>query len=143
MNGKPLSGAGWFQWNAGGWYGSQLGSTVWMLVGAVVLAPHALWVALSWLGCFASANFIGTWLWRRRGRLQPYPAMQMLIVVCATTGLMALLVLDLAVPGNVRLNVIANHYLGYAFLLMAVPLGLGYFAVLERSARKARSKSDD
>lgn len=59
---EPLLGPGCFQWNTGGWFGSQLGSTAWMLVGAVVLIPHAAEVAGVWLSCFAVANAIGSWM---------------------------------------------------------------------------------
>ena len=49
----PLPGPGRFQWNLGAWYGGQLGGTAWMLVGAIVLMPHAPEVAGVWLVCFA------------------------------------------------------------------------------------------
>jgi hypothetical protein len=68
---EPLPGPGRFQWNLGAWFGGQIGGTAWMLVGAVVLAPHAPEVAGVWLACFAASNAIGSWLWWRRDRLRP------------------------------------------------------------------------
>ena len=33
----PMPGPGQFQWNTGGWFGGQLGGTLWILVGAATL----------------------------------------------------------------------------------------------------------
>src|SRR4051794_27734348 len=94
-----LPGPGRFQWNMGGWFGPQLGGTAWMLVGAVVLVPHTPEVAGVWLACFAVANAIGSWLWWRRDRLRPYPALQVLLLACGINGLLALVALHLLRPG--------------------------------------------
>ncbi|AGA28467.1 hypothetical protein [Singulisphaera acidiphila] len=96
---EPLPGPGCFQWNRGGWFGGQLGSTVWMLVGGVVLVPYALDVACVWLACFAVANAIGAWLWRGRDRLPPYPALQALLATCGVSSLVALAALHILRPG--------------------------------------------
>ena len=71
-------------WNAGGWFGSQLGSTLWLaLLGGVFVAQGR---ASGWalLLAFAAANGIGVALWGARGRLAAYTALQTLVGV---TGL--------------------------------------------------------
>jgi hypothetical protein len=90
------SGAGAFQWNAGGWFGSQVGGTLWMLVGAAVLLPRAPAAALVWLGSFTAANALGLALWARRDRLRPYPALQLLLAALAVLSAGNMIVADLA-----------------------------------------------
>ena len=85
----PRPGAGSLQWNAGGWFGSQLGGTAWLLVGAAVLAWQAPAVAVVWLDAFVVTNAIGVWLWRCRARVRPYFAMQLLLLACGGSGLLA------------------------------------------------------
>lgn len=146
---QPMPGLGQFQWNTGAWFGSQLGRTAWLLVGATLLALQAIWVAVCWLASFVLANAIGTWLWRRRDRLRPYPALQLLCIVCAACGLLALLVLDLIAPEGVRLNLavedghvsLADHSKSalrsaHFILLLMVPLGLGFLAAIDGRFRQ-------
>ena len=44
-------GTGTFQWNAGGWFGGQIGGTAWMLVAGVL--------GLAILVCFLIPNVVG------------------------------------------------------------------------------------
>jgi hypothetical protein len=46
-------------WNAGGWFGSQLGGTTWLLVGSISMLHGALAVGLFWLFAFGLANGLG------------------------------------------------------------------------------------
>ena len=141
----PMPGPGCFQWNTGGWFGSQLGGTAWMLVGAVVIVPHAPEVAGVWLVCFAVANAVGSWLWCRRDRLRPYPALQVLLLACGANSLMALVALHVLRPGlripgprGIRL---ANepHFIPW-YLVLVISL-MTYFHLRERSAKKEKSRS--
>jgi hypothetical protein len=128
-----LQGPGYFQWNAGGWLGSQLGGTLWLLAGAAVFAAPAPPVALAWLGCFAAANAAGWWLWRRRDRVRPYPALQGLLLACGACGLAAVAALHLAGPAGAPL---AGDPRGYLALL-AFPALMARFSRLEHAARAA------
>jgi len=135
---QSLPGPGYFQWNRGGWFGSQFGSTVWMVVGAIGLAPHAPEITIPWLACFAATNGLGTWLWRRRDRLQPYPAMQVLLLACGVAGLIALAALHLLRPG---LRISRLRGIPFADETIALPLIvalllMAYFHLLERSAKR-------
>jgi hypothetical protein len=143
---QPMSGVGLFQWNRGGWFGGQVGSTAWMLVGAAVLARQAPQVAVAWLLFFVVANAIGFWLWGRRDRLRPYPAQQALVLVCGISSVLALATLHLLQPGVV-VNQIAGVRLQDEPQLILSLLGMlifmmAHFHLMERSARKQRSTSE-
>src|SRR5262245_20825119 len=86
---SPITGPGYIHWNAGGWFGGQVGGTSWLLVGAAVLAPQAPAVAAIWLAGFAAANAVGLWLWRRRTRFRPHTAFQAMLLACGISGLLA------------------------------------------------------
>ena len=143
---EPLPGPGQFQWNRGGWFGSQLGGTAWMLVGAVAMALQAPNVASVWLVCFLVANAIGFWMWWRRDRLRPYLALQSLLLVCGINGLAALVVFrvlrpDLAArpPMGADLADTPRSMLWLAAMIISLMIR---FHVLERNAKKQRSRSE-
>jgi hypothetical protein len=142
---EPMKGPGCFQWSTGGWFGSQVGSTCWMVVGGVPLAFHAPLIGVTFLICFAVANAIGTWLWLRRDRLRPYSAIQMLLLVIAICGLVALVTFDVLRPASVRLDLTSQYGgdldKGYLFFLVGVPLGMVWFHLMERSVRAARARA--
>jgi hypothetical protein len=119
---------GYFHWSAGGWFGSQLGGTAWLLVGAAVLAPHAPAAAVAWLACFAVANAVGLGLWRWRARLQPHTGIQLLLLTCGITGFLACLAVDTLWPDDVRQLVWPRQ--GYRVLLI-VPALMAWFAATE------------
>jgi hypothetical protein len=73
-------------WQAGGWFGSQLGGTAWLLVAALVIAPQSPTSAAVLLGCGVAANLIGCLLWVRRARLDPYHALQVLVAATVLAG---------------------------------------------------------
>lgn len=144
--GGSLPGPGRFQWNKGGWFGGQIGCTAWMLVGAVVLAPQAPEVAGIWLVCFAIANAIGSWLWSRRGRLRPYPALQALLLICGTGGLLALVALHLFRPG---LHIIRPSGISLAdeprsilWLLVLVVGLMTWLHLMEWGAKREKSRAE-
>jgi hypothetical protein len=133
---------GCFQWTAGGWFGSQTGSTLWMLVAAVVCLTEAPWASTACVLCFIAANAAGTWLWSRRDRLRPYPAMQWLVGIVATTGLLAMVSIRALGPSGFEPNARWNREINRGILIMLVgaPAFLFYMALLERSAKKARTR---
>jgi hypothetical protein len=125
-----------------------------MLVGAAQSALHAPLIGITWLACFTVANGIGTTLWLRRDRLRPYPAIQMLLLVLAISGLGALVSFDVLRPADVRLDLTSENgrslpgvmgggyrhqvYLG---LLVGLPSGLIWAHLMERSATAARARA--
>jgi hypothetical protein len=92
---RALPGPGLFQWNTAAWFGVQLCLTGWMLVGAVAFVRRAPEVAGIWLARLA----LGSWIWWRRDRFRPYPALQALLLTCLVTGIPALVALYTLRPG--------------------------------------------
>jgi hypothetical protein len=136
----PMTGQGAFRWNAGGWFGSQMGGTAWLLIGAATFARQAPWVAAVWLVCFVVGNVIGTWLWRRRDQIRPYPALQFLILVIGVGGLLALFSVETLRPDGFRLEGAQKKELrnGILFMVIGMPVAWTYFALLERRAKTRR-----
>jgi len=142
---EPMKGLGCFQWNIGGWFGSQVGSTCWLLVGGALLAFYAPLIGVTFLVCFAVANAIGTSLWLRRDRLRPYPAIQFLLLVIAISGLVAVVTFDVLRPADVRLNLTSESggdlHKAYLIFLVGVPLGMVWAHFMEWSATAARARA--
>ncbi len=82
-------------WNAGGWFGGQIGATVWMLVAAVLTAMRDLSTGMVVLLLFVVPNVIGLLLWLSR-KLSCYASTQILIGVSGVCGLVAVYVLESA-----------------------------------------------
>lgn len=83
-------------WNAGGWFGAQLGSTLWLAISAAVLAARSVAVASIVLALFLIANFVGIVLWRRRSRMSMFLGMQILLTAFWACGMAAIFVIDRA-----------------------------------------------
>ncbi|MEM7476160.1 MAG: hypothetical protein AAF483_14290 [Planctomycetota bacterium] len=113
-----LEGPGYFQWNMGAWFGSQIGGTAWLLLGAGLLATRSVLMASIWFVVFLIANGIGSWLWFSRDRLQPYPAVQVLLLTCGLAGLMAWTSVVLLRPDFVPLMQAKSIWTGYICLLI-------------------------
>ena len=74
-------GRGRFQWNTGGWFGAQVGSTCWLFFAAIAFLSRTPLLAVLPLGCFLLANLVGTIIWMNRGKVDPYGAIQILALV--------------------------------------------------------------
>jgi hypothetical protein len=83
-----------FHWNAGAWFGSQLGGTAWMLVGSGVLLMSSFLASSVWAGSFVLANALGLTLWANRGRLGMYAALQILLIGIGLVGLASMAAAD-------------------------------------------------
>jgi hypothetical protein len=117
-----------------------------MLVGAIVLYPYASEVAGGWLACFAVANAIGFWMWWRRDRLRPYPALQALLLVCGISGLTALVALHILRPGlhvarPIGFDLADKPQFIPWFLVLVISL-MASFHLREWSAKKARPPAE-
>ena len=82
------------QWNSGGWFGGQLGSTIWILVAAVLAGIQDMKAGVVLALLFVIPNAFGLILWRHRNRFSCYAAMQWLLVAVGIFGLMTVFVLD-------------------------------------------------
>lgn len=92
MNLEDQQPASRFQWNAGGWFGSQIGMTAWILVTAFVLYPVDMNTAIFVLLLFVFGNAIGTWMWTRRSRINPYKAIQTLVLIAGACSMAAVFI---------------------------------------------------
>ncbi len=128
---EPKIGPGAFQWNLGGWFGAQIGATLWLvLMGGLVAARHSVPSGLAVLGLGLAPNVIGWWLWHRRETLAPYPAIQMLVAVCGVAAAAAVLVL-----GRVGVAKLSVDVPG-AWVLLIYPGLMLWFHLQEQSAKK-------
>jgi hypothetical protein len=123
-------GRGAFQWNRGGWFGSQLGASLWLVLLGVALLSRGRAVGGVVIGLGLAPNLLGVALWRRRESLAPYPAIQGLVAACGLSALLAMLCIAAAglTPPSVGLP-------SLWFLLMYPGLMLA-FHLQERSARR-------
>jgi len=83
-------------WNAGGWFGSQLGSTLWLAVSAALLAARSVTVASTVFALFLVANLVGIVLWLRRSRISMFSALQMLLATFWACSMAAVFIIDRA-----------------------------------------------
>lgn len=92
----PKTGSGKFQWNTGGWFGAQIGSTLWLLLlGAMILNTDTTTGSVLLL-LFTLPNLAGWITWRERHRIEPYPAIQALLGMIGLSSLFAVVILDIS-----------------------------------------------
>ena len=82
------------KWNRGGWLGSQLGGSAWILVAGLLTLPKNLPVAMGVIALFGIANIVGWILWRRRETFSAYLGIQILLPVLGLCGLGAVFLLE-------------------------------------------------
>lgn len=80
-------------WNVGGWFGGQLGGTVWMLVAGILTAIRDFPIGMFVVLLFAIPNVIGIVLWLSR-KLSCYASTQLLIGVSGVCGLVTVYALE-------------------------------------------------
>lgn len=118
------------QWNLGGWWGAQVGSTAWILVAGIL----SLWVdvttALIVIALFVLANVFGMAIWRRRDRLSACAGVQILLPIVGAVGLVAVYMLErsqiyesIQVVGTVS----ARSTYGMIILVVAALMLMFYF----------------
>lgn len=81
-------------WNAGGWFGAQLGGSCWIAICAGLLGGQDAVVAMAVLAIFGIANGGGAALWLARRRVPAYGAMQALMGLLGVAGVLAVLVIE-------------------------------------------------
>ncbi|MBM3973777.1 MAG: hypothetical protein FJ301_06715 [Planctomycetes bacterium] len=87
-----------FGWNAAGWCGALLGSTIWLLIlGVGVFAEDFAAGTLAFAG-FAALNLWGSALWRRRDRLSAYSGLQWMMVGLLVVFAAVVLIMIARVP---------------------------------------------
>lgn len=123
------AGPGAFQWNRGGWFGSQVGATLWIVLLGASLLPSSPGLGGLVVTLGLIPNALGGLLWRRRQTLSPYPALQALLATCGLAALLALVCLRAAgVAGADTLHAWGSIALYPGLMLV--------FHLRERSARR-------
>lgn len=82
-------------WNRGGWFGSQIGGTVWMLAAGILAAIRDPQTGMIVITLFSIPNIIGTALWVTR-ELSCYASTQIVIGASGVCGLAAVYFLERA-----------------------------------------------
>lgn len=85
-----LRGPGVLQWSSGGWYGSLIGGSAWMMLGSFLMASKSRSLAWTWATCGLISISVGVWLWSQRSRLRPYPAIMGLMLTLWLTSTVAI-----------------------------------------------------
>ena len=132
-----IRGPGRFQWQAGGWFGSILGGSAWLIPTAVLLAMnHQSRLAVLPAACFALMVGLGTFLWFRRDRTPPFPALiGVLAVFSIVTPLVWFSVATYATPqSRAALNWPQQGLTGTLAALIC-PAIIAWLFVLEYSGR--------
>ena len=93
---KAREGTGAIRWTAGGWFGGQLGGTMWILLAGSLVLYQGSWLGAVVLLFFLLPNVIGTLMWHRRDRIPPYPALQALVAVLGLFTLLTLVAFDVS-----------------------------------------------
>ena len=81
-------------WNAGGWFGAQIGSTCWIVICAALLVRHDVTIATTVFALFLTANVLGTLIWRARDRISSYSGINALLIMIGAVSLAAVFVVD-------------------------------------------------
>lgn len=118
-----------FSWNAGAWFGTQLGCTLWILLLGIAVIPRDLATGLACIATFIALTAVGIVLYRRRERSSPLAAIQAFLA-CVTVGTALVVVLanarGVADPSSPR-AMVSTHLPYWA---IACPLALMLFSFL-------------
>lgn len=134
-------GPGRFQWNAGAWFGSLLGSSAWMAVAAVflLLNEQVLLASVPAVG-FATVLMGALLLWSRRDSVFPFPAiMAMLALLAIATPVVWIAVQSLGSPPVLAAMNWPQAGWITIFVAAIVPAIMIWFLVLERSGTPRNS----
>ncbi len=127
-----------FVWSAGAWFGSQIGSTTWMLILGFLLLGRDRLVGALCVTSFLALNTWGIVLWRRRSRLSAYSGFQRLLAAVAV--ITAIVVVSVNVRGLSQPSApgeLVSTYLPYGAIGI-VPAMMLVFAWRERASRSLR-----
>ena len=124
---KESTGA--FRWSRSGWFGGQLGATVWPLLLGVGVSTQVAGLGALLIVLAVAPNLVGFALWRRRETLAPYPAIQILLAVCGLCMMLAMVCVSAA-------GLSANALGMPAWILLLYPGLMLAFHLRERGARK-------
>jgi hypothetical protein len=117
-----------FSWNAGGWFGAQIGCTLWLLILGLVIVPKDSLAAGACVGGFVVLNAWGLYLWRRREQLPAYAGLQRFLAAASVVIAFVVVVVngrgasEPPIPGAV-----VSTFLPYWLIVLAPGLMLLFF----------------
>ena len=138
----PLIGPGRFQWNAGAWFGSSLGSSAWMLVtaGFLLINGQTILASIPTTG-FALVLIGSALLWSRRQSIYPFSALMTLLGLLAIVFPFVWCVVQSFGSTSVLSAMNWPESRWITILVFAiVPAGMLWFYVLEKSRTMGDTK---
>lgn len=126
-------------WNAGAWFGTTLGSTLWLLIAAVVLTPHSGAVAASVLACFVVPNAYAMFLWRRRSKRSFFVAARGFVLLVGLCSFVAVYVVDRAGLWQ-TLSIPPSNATRVATMYWAIAIAVGALWVMFHVMERARTR---
>lgn len=131
------------KWNAGGWFGSQIGCTCWMLVAAVLVSIKDLPAGAIVFVLFLVPNLLGTYLWSQRARTDIYPALQVLLLVSGGVSMAAVYVLERRAQWEaIQSGAVVSSSLMYLLIPCLIGGLMLMFYLQHGRARRKRHRSD-
>jgi len=131
----PRMGSGSFQWNTAGWFGGQIGSTIWILIVGILALFYNIPAGLLVISFFLLPNAIGYFLWHNRDRLEPYPAVQCLMASIFLFSFFTFLAYDLSGLASQLGPKSVRSYRNFYFILLLYPGLMIQFYFLNRGAK--------
>jgi hypothetical protein len=122
-----------FVWNAGGWFGAQLGSTLWTASLGLVVHGQDRAAAAAALAGFALANAAGLLVWRGRARRSAYSGVQLFLLALALIVAAVVAVVQLRGASETPTSGVST-YLPWWVVGLA-PILMLAFLLRERAAR--------
>ena len=138
---QPTRVAGAFHWNAGAWFGAQVGSTLWLFIlGAVLSIRGASSTGTAVVALAVAVNGIGLILWEHRDRMRAFPAIEALVAAVGCAGFVAFVLIDGTSRWGLAVAPAGGSRPPYA-LLLVFPAMMGFFALQEHTVRHAQRRS--
>ncbi len=135
-------GPGRFQWNAGAWFGSMFGSTIWMLILAGYSAPPDPVVSMLVGGSYLICILTTIVFWLRRDRLLPYPSIQHQLAIIGALAALSLWIVFERLDADALRGTNGGQSVSL-WVLVIFPLLMIQFHYLERSARREKLAPTD
>lgn len=134
---EPRRGSGRFQWNTSGWFGGQVGGTLWIFgVGISACSMGHPGAGAIILAAGVATNITGVALWRNRHRIAPYAAIQGLILLLGLAMLTTFITLDVTgLPFVYKFGQYRSEEMAcsYYWFLATIPALLVLFWIKNRS----------
>ncbi len=127
-----------FAWNAGGWFGAQVGCTLWLLILGFVLFRKDALAGWTCVASFFVLNAWGLYLWRSRERLSAYAGLQRFLIAASVVIALVVWVVNtrgLSEPPTP--GALVSTYLPY-WVIAAAPALMLLFFLRERKVRRGQ-----